>query len=246
LVRRVLDAHPRIHCGPEVKLFRDFYADYLGVEDPIAHLRFMSTARSLLPEPELLEVLGAALVEIHERAARAAGKPRWADKAPENVVFLDEWGRILGDEWIFLHVVRNPLDTLASIEEAGFPRSIPSGLEGRIDLYLAYARAGVRFAEEYPDRYVRLLYEDLVRNPEAGVRDLMNSLGEAFRPEQLAINSAPHQPGLEDPKAGLATAIHDDRVGCWRDVLGSDEAETIARATSEVWSRFSPDGLHSV
>lgn len=50
LVRRLLDSHPCIHCGPEVKFFRDFYADYIDVEDPISHLRFMVTARTLLEE----------------------------------------------------------------------------------------------------------------------------------------------------------------------------------------------------
>lgn len=244
LVRRLLDSHPRIHCGPEVKLFRDFYGDYLDVEDPIAHLRFLTTARSVLPEPELLEVLGAALVEMHERAARAVGKPRWADKVPENVVFLDGWQRILGDEWIFLHVVRNPLDTLASIEEADFPKSIPAGLDERIDLYLEYVQAGFRFAEKNPDRYVRLLYEDLVGDPEATVRKLMASLGESFHPEQLAINASPYQAGLEDPKAVKASEIHRDSVGRWRQILSPEDAETVMRRTAAVWSRLDPRGRH--
>lgn len=239
LVRRLLDSHPRVHCGPEVKLFRDFYADYIAAPDPISHLRFMTTARSLLHEDELLEVLGGALVEIHERAARAVGKPRWADKAPENVVFLEQWQRILGDEWVFLHVARNPLDTLASISEHPFPRSIPAGLEGRIDLYVAYAKAGLRFAERHPGRYVRLLYEDLIADPEAATRRLMASLGEGFHPEQLAINATAHQPGLEDPKSAAATEVRRDRVGRWREVLSEAEAKEIERRTAAVWSRLS-------
>jgi hypothetical protein len=238
LVRRLLDSHTRIHCGPEVKFFRDFHADYLDVEDPIAHLRFMSTARSLLPEHDLLEILGAAFVKIHERAALQAGKPRWADKTPENLVFLDEWQRLLGGDWIFLHVVRNPLDTLASVEEWGFPKSVSASQEDRIRLYVKYAEAGLRFAEESPDRYVRLSYEDLVADPEAVTRRLMASLGEAFHPEQLAINATPHQPGLEDPKAGLASEIHGESVGRWRRVLSDEAAETIAAATEGVWGKL--------
>lgn len=245
LVRRLLDSHPRIHCGPEVKFFRDFHADYLDVEDPIAHLRFMTTARSLLPEGDLLEILGAALVEMHERAARGAGKTRWADKVPENVVFLDEWQRILGNDWLFLHVVRNPLDTLASIEEQSFPKSIPAGLDDRVDLYLEYARAGLRFAEENPDRYIRLLYEDLVAEPKVIVRRLMASLGETFHSEQLAINASSHQAGLEDPKAPRASEIHRGSVGRWRQVLSDEEARTIAKRTATIWSRLDPEGSHN-
>lgn len=241
LVRRLLDSHPRIHCGPEVKLFRDFYGDYLNVDDPIEHLRFFTTARSLLPEDELLEVLGAALVEMHQRAASAAGKDRWADKVPENAVFLAEWERLLGDRWLFLHVVRNPLDTLASIDEQGFPRSVPTGLDDRIELYLDFARGGLRFSEGHPGRYVRLLYEDLVSSPEATVRELMTSLGEDFDPRQLAINSSPHQVGLEDPKAATASEIYSDGVGRWRERLGADEAGRVLAATAEIWSRLDPE-----
>jgi len=243
LVRRLLDSHPRIHCGPEVKLFRDFYGDYLDVEDPIAHLRFLSTARTLLPAEQLLEVLGAAFVEMHERAARAAGKRRWADKVPENVVFLDEWQRILGDGWVFLHVVRNPLDTLASIEaQGGFPKSVPAGLDARIDLYVRYARAGLLFAERHPDRYVRLLYEDLVSAPTATAAALMSALGESFHPDQLKVNATAHQPGLEDPRAARATAIHRGGIDRWRRVLTHDEARLIARETAGVRSRLDPEG----
>jgi Sulfotransferase family len=240
LVRRLLDSHPNIHCGPEVKFFRDFYSDYLGVKDPIAHLRFMGTAKSMLPESELLEIFGNALVEIHERAARKAGKLRWADKVPENVAFLDQWQRLLGDEWLFVHVVRNPLDTLASIEEVGFPRSVPAGLDARIDLYLEYAAAGLRFAEAHSDRYVRLVYEDLVESPEVTARKLMASLGESFHAAQLAINASPHEPGLEDPKAAMPRQVHRDGIDRWREVLSEEAAEEIARRTNATWDRLNP------
>lgn len=239
LVRRLLDAHPRIHCGPEVKFFRDFYADYLDVDDPIEHLRFMVTARSLLPEPELLEVLGRAFVEIHERAAERAGKARWADKVPENLVFLDQWQQLLGEEWLLLHVIRNPLDTLASIEEWRFPKSVPVELDARIDLYLRYAKAGLDFRDRHPDRYVGVLYEDLVARPERTMREAMSGLGEELDPRQLDLGTAPAQTGLEDPKVGESPSIHGDSVDRWRTVLSDEDAARIGDATAETWSRLS-------
>src|SRR5688572_13485442 len=88
LFRRILDTHSRIHCGPEVKFFKDFYDDYTI---PLKHARFMQTARSILPEADLMDILGRAFIELHEAAAKRAGKPRWADKNPENVLYLSEW-----------------------------------------------------------------------------------------------------------------------------------------------------------
>src|ERR671937_1164267 len=84
LVRRILNAHSRIHCGTEVKFFRDFYGDYFY--DPLKHARFFSTARAILSENDLLEIFGNAFIALHERAAAEANKPRWADKNHENVL----------------------------------------------------------------------------------------------------------------------------------------------------------------
>ena len=70
LLRRLLDSHSHIHCGPEVKFFKDFYGDYL--EDGLAHVRLFSTGRSLgVAEEEMLTIFGSAFIALHERAAEA-------------------------------------------------------------------------------------------------------------------------------------------------------------------------------
>jgi Sulfotransferase family len=242
LVRRILDSHSRIHCGPEVKFFRDFFGNYF--DDPLKHLRFFQSARSLLDEGELLNVAGAAFVEMHERAAHAAGKPRWADKNPENVLYLDAWQRLLGDDWLFVHVVRNPLDTLASIADVGFPLSVPKGLPERIDLYLAYTAAGLRFAEQHPGRSQLVVYEQLVSDPEHVARELMRRLGEELEPAQLAFNDQPHEPGLEDPKVAGTRSVHRASVNRWREALDTDEAVRIWASTAQLWRGIDPELEH--
>jgi Sulfotransferase family len=239
LVRRVLNAHSRIHCGPEIKFFRDFYGHY--PDDSLWPLGLMATARSILPESELLEVFGRAFVEVHERAAALAGKPRWADKTPENVLHLAEWECLLGNEWVLLHVVRNPLDTLASIKETRFPRTIPASLDGRIAFYHQYNTAGLDFGAAHPDRYYRIHYERLALMPQALLGRLMQWLGEAFEPEQLAFNDLPQQNGLEDPKIKATTGVHTESVNRWSAILTPEEAEIIQRATHEIWAMLNAD-----
>lgn len=242
LVRRILDAHPRIHCGPEVPFFRDFFGDY--ADDPLQHLRFSTAARSILGQEELLDVLGRAFVEVHERAARHAGKARWADKAPENVLYLEQWGRLLGSNWLFVHVVRNPLDTLASMDRR-FPLTLPSDLEGRIDFYLRYTRSGLDFARAHRERCVVLIYEALCEAPDPTLAELMRSLGEDLEAGQLAFNEVPHQAGLEDPSIDGATGIHRGSIGRWRSVLGDAEAESAWSRTRALWAELDPDGRYA-
>ena len=128
LLRRLINAHSHIYCGPEVKFFRDFYAQY--EQDPYAHIRFFSTARSLaIEEDQLLSVFLQAYIKVQQLAAKNSHKKRWADKNPENVLFLQQWQAQLADKFFFVHMVRNPLDVIASAIEAKFDKTIPVSFE---------------------------------------------------------------------------------------------------------------------
>jgi hypothetical protein len=244
LIRRVLNAHHRIYCGPEVKFFRDFHDDYFS--DPLRHLRFTQSSRALLPEDDLLELLGSAFVGMHERAAARAGKARWADKNPENVLYLAEWQRLLGNGWLLIHVVRNPLDTIASIKEAVFPLTIPGDLGARVDFFKHYTTAGLDFAERFPDRYYRVFYEDVVATPRATLTELMSWLGEEFESAQLAVgeegdgsHGGPSPaPVLEDPKIASTSRIEARGVSRWRHDLTPEEASFITHKTGALWSQI--------
>lgn len=237
MLRRMLNAHPRIYCGPEVKFFRDFYGDY--VNDPIRHGRFLSSARRMLSDTVLLRVLGQSFVTLHKWAAARAEKPRWADKNPENVLYLEDWQQLLGDDWLFVHMVRNPLDTLASIKEAEFPRVIPPELDKRIEIYKRYTQAGLDFAERHPERYYRVVYEEMAEQPERVLSELMQWLGEELDPVQLDFNSANHQKGLEDPKVSHTTTVHSGSVGRWKELLTAEEADEITRECEPLWRQVS-------
>jgi hypothetical protein len=237
LVRRILDAHSRIHCGPEVTFFRDLTGDFQ--EDPLRHLRFAQTARSLVDEATLLEVLGTAYVQLHERAAGDAGKPRWADKSPDNVLHLDKWERILGNDWQFVLVLRNPVDTIGSMVEAGFPLTLPSDLGGKIQHFIRYAEAGLDFVEQHPNQSTLVLYEDLtgIRSEEALSR-MMGDLGEHLELSQLCFNEVPHQSGLEDPKIVATRGVEYRRVRAWDQSLAKEEVRRIQSDTRDLHVRL--------
>lgn len=241
LVRRILDSHPRIHCGPEVTFFRDFHSEYRN--DPFEHLRFTRTARDLVPEGDALDILGGAFVELHERAARHAGKARWADKAPENVLHTADWERLLEGRFVLVHLVRNPLDTVASMQ-GRFPLTLPADLEGRLDVYRTYTEAGLAFGEAHPRRYVRVVYEDLCAEPAVAVGRLMGWLGEDHDERQLAFHEQIHQRGLEDPEVSGTRGVHAKSVGRWRATLTDDEAAYVWARTRGVWDVIDPEGRH--
>jgi hypothetical protein len=226
LVRRLLDAHSRIHCPPELKFMIDFYGDYR--DDRHAHARFFRTARDLVGDQQAFRLFGSAFVEMHANAAAAAGKARWADKNPENVLYLGEWRALLGDDWVLIHVIRDPRDVVSSMQEAGFPYAdVASPLEARLEHYLQCAEQGLAFGREFPERYHAVHYEELVCDPEATLAPLMAALGEDFEQRQLRLSAGGSPAGLEDPKAAERDGIDASGVGRWRTDLDAVSAEHI-------------------
>ncbi len=223
LVRRLLDSHSRIYCGPEVKFFSDFHGDYLW--DPLAHLRFFSTARSTgLPEQELRRIFGSAFVNLRRSAAARSGKARWADKCPENVLYLDEWTDLLPQGFLFVYVVRHPFDVLASLKESPFKLTIPNDFSARIALIERYRRSYEAYRLKKPAVTFTVAYEDLVSAPDATLRALFNFLDESFEPEVMDRFADPERgAGLEDPKVTKSKSIHKAGIGRWKRDLSSEE-----------------------
>lgn len=237
LFRRLLDAHSRIHCGPEVKFFRDFYGDYL-LHDPLSHIRFFKTARQLeIDEEYLLERFGRAFIEVHEHAAWKHGKKIWADKNPENVLYLDQWHFLLDGLLRFVHVVRDPLDALASLQEAGFKKTVPESFEEKVDLCLLYLSRARNYARRHPENTITVRYEELVTDPEKTLTVFLDKIGEKFEPQMLKSYLDPERrTGIEDPKVRARKSINTESIGRWKTDLSPDRiryARTRLQGLSE-------------
>ena len=216
LLRRLLDSHPNICCGPEVKFFRDFYGNYL--KDDLAHIRLFSTIRTTgLDDGTLLEIFGKAFITCHELASRRSGKSRWADKNPENVLYLDQWYTLFNGDFIFVNVIRNPLDTLASLNEAGFKKTIPKKFVQKVALFDEYLDKAFSFIDTHPDMSFTLRYEDLVTNPQEVLSTLLVYLGEPYDEVMLRdFFSHDRKSGIEDRKVAKTRSIHSHSIGRWK------------------------------
>ena len=223
LLRRLFDAHSRIHCGPEVKFFKDVFGDYL--RDDLSHIRFFSTVRSLgLEDEEVVSLFGRAFVASHDLAARKHGKRRWADKTPENVLYLERWHDLLGGRFFFIHVVRHPLDVLASMIEAKFDKTVPPDFAGKVDVYRSFVQSAHDYAATHPTTSTIVRYEELVANPTATLTSVLGAIGERFEPQMLDAWTDPDRGhGIEDPKTAASAAIHTDSIGRGGEDLSPDE-----------------------
>ena len=165
----------------------------------------------------LLEVFGKAFIECHVIAARRSGKARWADKNPENVLYLDEWYTLLEGNLFFINVVRNPLDAMASLVEAGFKKTIPKKFNQKAALYNVYLDKSFSFISKHPEISYTLRYEDLVTNPQETLSALLSYLGETYDEAMLKDFFSHHRKsGIEDPKIAKTRSIHSHSIDRWK------------------------------
>lgn len=235
LVRNLLDAHSAIHCGPEVKFLQELNGGYL--DDDCAKIRFFSTVRSLgLPTSAILRELGRGFVRLHRDAAQAAGKRRWADKVPENALHIRQWRKMLPGGFLFVHVVRNPLDALASLGERGFPHTVPAGFRERALLYRAFRENAEDHERRWPATSTRIRYEDLATEPLPVLDRLFRFLGEQPEPQVVAQFNAPERRrGLEDRKIRRSKEIHADSIGRWRRDLTAEQIAIAREVLPAQW-----------
>jgi len=235
LVRRLLDAHSRIHCPPEIKFFKDLRGDYR--DDPLGHVRLFATLPSMgLDHNEIGDIFGRAFVEAHALAARKAGKARWADKNPENVLYLEQWRQLLPSGFTFVHVVRHPLDALASLVEIGFSKAVPADFAGKVMLLKTFVDAGLQYERAYPEASYRVCYERLVSDPGSILMGLFDRLGENFELQVLDRFNHPERGcGIEDPKVAGTARVHAQSLGRWHNDL---TLQQVATARAILGARF--------
>ncbi|OQX76274.1 MAG: hypothetical protein B6D64_10155 [Bacteroidetes bacterium 4484_276] len=222
----------------DAEIFRDLYGDYF--KDELSNLHFFTTVRQMgLSSKELLNIFGKAFVESHVLAAKKNGKKRWADKNPENVLYLDEWTKLLEEKFFFILLIRNPLDTLASLKEANFSKTLPSGFEALVNIYQKYTDSGLKFAKHHNDTSIIIQYENLVSGTTTTIKELMNFIGEKYESSMIkSYNSTKRKSGIEDPKVKLTNSIHSKSIGRWENDLTSGEVAYISKKCKNIFTRF--------
>jgi hypothetical protein len=245
LVRRLLDAHPAVHCPPELKFMRDLLGEYS--DDPYGHLRFFNACRVLpLDEAERLAVWGRAYAELRTRSAERLGKRRWADKDPENARYLPHWEQALGTGFVYVHLIRDPLDTLASVREMGFEKSLPPVLAEQVARWRANGEAALQFLARAPERGYCLSYESLVARPEATLGGLLDWLGlDDDGTLARGLNDPARGRGLEDPKIDQTAGIHRESLGRGARELDPESRVFIQRELGALYQALSERATHS-
>ena len=167
-MRLCLDGHPNIAIGPETAIMRLVKAHRF-----MPYWRFGKRwwERLDLTEEELNRALRDFYGGFFERLARRDGKRRWGDRTPLHVWHMDEIVKVF-DDAMLVAVVRHPGASIASlVERFGFGVELATTTWLRMNQVLAHDGAAMG------DRLMLTRYEDLAREPEPVLRELLVARG---------------------------------------------------------------------
>lgn len=177
--------------------------------------------RARLPErPTFAE----AIQSIYRLYAEARRKPRFGDKTPLYMQHLDVLERAFPGAR-YVHIVRDGRDAalslLAMTRRPRFNLTRPRGVGDFACAWRREVRAAQRFGRAHP--YLELRYEDLVREPEAKLREVCSFLGLVYEPSMLEYHRR-EDPALYADHPRLAQPpVRDARS--WRRELAPADAE---------------------
>ena len=216
IMRRLLNSHPHIACGRESKLFKDnrlegIYTDLRTIWPTILSPRYEF-------DPHTVDQVMAWLMHsIFMPYCQKQGKQRWAEKTPNNILFIDTLFAVFPAAQ-FIHMIRDPRDAFCSARERAAkdkprwatwtPKQVAAEWCRRIHSGLAW--------REQPNRYREVRYEELVTQPEATLRSLFAFLDEPWAASVLENNPT------------FSTS-----VGRWRSELGAAEVAEMEGVAGE-------------
>ncbi|MBN1269700.1 MAG: sulfotransferase [Kiritimatiellae bacterium] len=229
LLRVILDSHPNICCGIESNLFLP-----RSIRPSVLERKFDMPAADVA---RLLDASGSQAEFIDRFFAaycRQTGKPRWAEKTPDNVRVVD-WIFDRFPEARFIHMLRDGRDAVCSLRTHP-SHDIINGqrvalntrqpLDYCIDRWVATVSMGLAYRDD--PRCFEIKYEDITSDGETALKKLFQFLEEPWDPVVLDFHKQrngsrderknPLHPGIHQPISRLST-------GRWRKEMTKGDAD---------------------
>lgn len=250
ILQSLLAAHPKITSFPETKFFHYLWTGCLKSKLPDRLHEFFYKE---ICRPELYDELQirrqsttdrvAWFVGILDRLAAEEGNEIWLEKTPEHVYFIQDIFNYLPDAK-FIHIIRNPLDVVASMRKAtsdSLNNALWGGewtLEFCIQRWKSSALISLRFRDSPQHLVVR--YEDLLADKIRFLSQCCYFIDVAYDVEMVRnYRVKAVKLGLGLPwHEGIDRPIEPAAVAKYKEFLGVDEVQYILGQTAELRSRF--------
>jgi hypothetical protein len=266
LVLAILACHPRI-AVPEVTWYYPRFRPYLHTYGDLADAgNFNVLAHEManglrvpfwrMPDAnpatfgteiaaraaEIEQSFAGVFAAMFERFANHVGKPRWGEKTPGNVFYID---RILEDfpNAQFVYIYRDCRDASAEFIDSQFG---PTNAFTAAEMWRDGQQAVKPFRESLgTDQWFNLKYEDFVRDPVSHLKDMCAFLGEDYDDSLMEFHTTPvaQRRGKTKDNWALAHPITDRHVGIYKRQLSIDQQAVMTWVAGDLMRELGYDDL---
>jgi LPS sulfotransferase NodH len=176
---------------------------------------------------EIEQSFAGVFAAMFERYASHVNKPRWGEKTPGNVFYVD---RILEDfpNAQFIYIYRDCRDASAEFIHSQFG---PTNAYTAAQMWRDGQQAVKPFRESLgEDQWFNIKYEDFVRDPVDHLKSMCAFLGEDYDNALMEFHTTPvaQRRGKTKDNWALAHPITDRHVGIYKNQLSIDEQRIMA------------------
>ncbi|MEG4579599.1 sulfotransferase [Microcoleus sp. MON1_C5] len=184
ILQSLLAAHPEVISFPESKFFHYLLYDQFAGKLPG---RMEAFFKDEIKRPELLkdfddsqtvEAKASWFVRVLDGLAAEQKKSIWLEKTPEHIYFIDDIQRFLPDAK-FIHILRNGMDTIASMYEATRSFNELWGVGWDLNHCIDRWEHAMLTSHKYINKshHILVKYEDLVDNKTQILGEICNFMG---------------------------------------------------------------------
>ncbi|UCD38051.1 MAG: sulfotransferase [Fidelibacterota bacterium] len=238
LLRVILDSHPNIACGPELKVIPALAKMWYQF-----HTSFFQTLQSYhLTRREINHLFANMMLTLFEKYRCSQGKPRIAEKSPNNVFFFQHLHNLFPDSPL-IHVIRDGRDVVCSLltmdwvnAVSGEPFDYTQDVGKAAKYWSDAVRAGRQMLEEESkrDRYTEIRYEDIVINPEETLKKLFTFLVEPWDPIVLKYHEQKRDLAGESSASKVSLPLYSSALGRWQRDLKSKDKDAVKAAAGDL------------
>jgi hypothetical protein len=243
MLQSLLASHPSIISFPETKFFHYLLYDQFSQSLPKRLEKFFVDE---LKRPELLKNWSGGqsdldkahcFIKILDELAEEQEKCIWLEKTPEHIYFIDYLENLLPNA-LFIHILRNGIDVIASMYEAN--RKSPEAWGGiwNLDFCIKRWQEAISISNQYveKDNHLLIKYEQILENPKINLSKICDFIQIDFN-DLMLINyqKTAKKLSLELPwHQGIDRDIQASETPKYKKIFNKDEIEYILQKIKPV------------
>ena len=225
LLRLILDSHPNIAVPQETGFARALMSQQ---QIPFWGLGGSWWRKLGYTDDTFRQHLRGFYETMFLHYAAEHGKQRWGEKTPFHLWHIKRLQEVFPDA-VFVGLARHPGGNIRSLQTR-FDYSVQHG----IDHWTSANPEMLQQAAALGERFALCRYEDLVLQPEATMRELLEWLGEPWSPAVLQHHVVHSERGTQQEVEGQTRTdepIDESRVTRWVDEMRPEDRDLITRRT---------------